>query len=183
MIVSIGLIELHSIARGIEASDAMLKAGAVTLDFAKPVCPGKFIVMVHGDVAAVKAAMAAGLEVGAGSVVNHLTIPKVHPTLIPAINAVLEPPEKVEALGVVEYFDIASAIVGADAAAKVATVTLIEVRLGMGIGGKSFFKLCGEVADVRSSVAAAVEIAQERTTIVSTCVIPAPDPTLFREMI
>jgi len=183
MIISIGLIESTSIARGIEASDAMLKAGAVFLDFAKPVCPGKFIVMVHGEVDAVKASMAAGLEVGGGSVVNHLTIPKVHPTLIPAINAVLEPPAQVAALGVVEYFDIASAIVGADAAAKVATVTLMEVRLGMGIGGKSFFKLCGEVADVRSAVAAAVDLAHERTTLVSTCVIPAPDPVLFREMI
>ena len=183
MIVSIGLIELTSIARGIEASDAMLKAGEVSLDFAKPVCPGKFIVMVHGDVAAVGAAMAAGLETGASSVVNHLTIPRVHPSLIPAINAVLEAPAGVSALGVVEYFDISSAIVGADAAAKAARVSLIEVRLGMGIGGKSFFKLCGEVADVRSAVAAAVDLARERTTIVGVCVIPAPDPALFRELI
>ena len=183
MIVSIGLIELNSIARGIETSDAMLKAGEVTLVFAKPVCPGKFIVMVHGDVGAVRAAIAAGLEMGGGSVVNKLIIPRVHPTLIPAINAVLDPPAQVAALGVVEYFDIASAIVGADAAAKAAHITLIEARLGMGIGGKSFFKLCGEVADVRSAVAAATDIARENSTIVSTCVIPAPDPALFREML
>jgi len=183
MIVSIGLIELNSIARGIETSDTMMKAGEVSLDFAKPVCPGKFIVEVHGDVGAVKASVAAGLVMGGGSVVNHLIIPRVHPTLLPAINSVLSPPQQVEALGVVEYFDIASAIVGADAAAKAARITLIEVRLGMGIGGKSFFKLCGEVADVRSAVSAAVGIAQERTTVVSTCVIPAPDPALFKEMI
>lgn len=183
MIVSIGLIELNSIARGIETADVMLKAGEVELDFAKPVCPGKFIVQVHGDVGAVKASVAAGLKLGGSSVVNDILIPRVHPTLIPAINAVLPPPSQVEALGVVEYFDIASAVVAADAAAKAAQITLIEVRLGMGIGGKSFFKLCGEVADVRSAVAAAVDIAHERATLVSTCVIPAPDPALFREML
>ncbi|MDR1766840.1 MAG: BMC domain-containing protein [Propionibacteriaceae bacterium] len=183
MIVSIGLVELSSIARGVEVSDAMLKAGQVTLSFAKPVCPGKFIVLVHGQVGAVKAAMAAGLELGGSKTVNHLTIPRVHPTLIPAINSVLDAPKQVAALGVVEYFDIASAIVGADAAAKAARVELIEVRLGMGIGGKSFFKLCGEVADVRSGVAAALEVAGERGPLVGTCVIPAPDPALFHEMI
>jgi microcompartment protein CcmL/EutN len=182
-IVSIGLIELTSIARGIETSDTMLKAGSVLLDFAKPVCPGKFIVMVHGDVGATKAALTAGLEAGGGSVVNHLLIPRVHPTLIPAINAVLEAPEKVSALGVVEYFDIASAIVGADAAAKASRIQLIEVRLGMGIGGKSFFKLCGEVADVRSAVSAALAAAGERAPIVSTCIIPSPDPQLFQQML
>jgi microcompartment protein CcmL/EutN len=182
-IVSIGLIELTSIARGVETADTMLKAGQVTLDFAKPVCPGKFIVMVHGDVGAMKAAVAAGLEIGGAKVVNHLTIPRVHPTLIPAINAVVEAPERVAALGVVEYFDIASAIVGADAAAKATRIQLIEVRLGMGIGGKSFFKLCGEVADVRSAVQAALDVGGERSTVVSTCVIPAPEPSLFKEML
>ena len=183
MILSIGLIEHSSIARGIEATDAMLKAADVILDFAKPVCPGKFIELVHGEVEAVKASMDAGLKAGGSSVVNHLMISQVHPTLIPAINAVLDPPEQVAALGVVEYFDIASAVVGADAAAKTAHITLMEVRLGMGIGGKSFFKLSGDVADVHSAVAAAVDIAREHTTIVSTCVIPAPDPALFREML
>jgi len=183
MIVSIGLIELNSIVRGIETSDTMLKAGEVTLDFAKPVCPGKFIVQVHGDVGAVKAAVAGGLVTGGGSVVNDILIPRVHPTLIKAINSVVDPPPHVEALGAVEYFDIASAVLGADAAAKAARVMLTEVRLGMGIAGKSFFKMCGDVADVRSAVAAAVAIAKDHTTLVATTVIPSPDPALFREMI
>jgi microcompartment protein CcmL/EutN len=85
---------------------------------------------------------------------------------------------------VVEYFDIVSAVVGADAAAKTGNVNLMEVRLGMGIGGKSYFKLCGEVADVKASVKASTEEAlRGRGVIVSTCVIPSPDPALFREML
>jgi len=181
IITSIGLVELTAIARGVETADAMLKAAEVTLVFAKPVCPGKFIIMIYGDVGAVKASVAAGLNVGADRVVNHLIIPRIHPDLLPAINGSYEVGD-VEALGVVEFFDIASAITAADAAAKSSTVRLAEVRLGLGIGGKSFFKLSGEVADVKSAVAAAIG-AGTGGQVVSSCVIPAPDPALFREMV
>lgn len=182
MIRSIGLIELNSIARGIETSDIMLKAGSVELAFAKPVCPGKFMVLVHGDVGAVNAAMDSGISIGGVNVVNHLTIPRVHESLIPAINAVVEI-EKVEALGVVEYFDISSAILGADAAAKTGNVKLMEVRLGMGIGGKSYFTLCGEVSDVKSAVRAGLDDSEHRGSVVNHCVIPSPDPSLFRQLL
>lgn len=182
MISCIGLLELNSIARGIEAGDAMLKAGDVSLVFAKPVCPGKFMVLIHGDVGAVNSSMETGIAIGGGNVVNNLTIPRVHPSLIPAINAVVEITQ-VEALGVVEYFDIASAIIGADAAAKTGNVKLMEVRLGMGIGGKSFFTLCGEVSDVKSAVAAGLADTEHRGGVVSSCVIPSPAPALFRELL
>jgi len=182
VISSIGLIELNSIARGIETADFMLKAGNVSLVFAKPVCPGKFLVLVHGDVGAVNAAMSAGLEAGGVNVVNSLVIARVHPMLIPAINAALEIGDAA-ALGVVEYFDIASAIVGADAAAKAANVRLIEVRLGFGIGGKSFFALYGEVSDVNSAVKAGLADSEQRGSVVQSCVIPSPDPSLFRQLL
>ena len=182
MITSIGLIELNSIARGIETVDVMLKAGSVELAFAKPVCPGKYIVLVHGDIGAVNSSMAAGAAMGRNHIVNELIIPRVHPSLIPAINAVGEVVD-VAALGVVEYFDIASAIVGADAAAKTGTVSLMEVRLGMGIGGKSYFTLCGEVSDVKSAVRAGLDDAEHRGTVVNSCVIPSPSPELFRELL
>ncbi|MCL1840521.1 MAG: BMC domain-containing protein, partial [Propionibacteriaceae bacterium] len=169
MITSIGLVELTAIARGIETADAMIKAGGVTLVFARPVCPGKFIIMIHGDVGAVKASMEAGRTVGAERVVNWLVIPRVHRDLLPAINGTLGTSE-VAALGVVEFFDIASAITAADAAAKTSQVTLMEVRLGLGIGGKSFFKLCGEVADVKAAVTAAIAAGTGRGQVVSSCV-------------
>ena len=182
MITSIGLVELNSIARGIETADHMLKAGSVDLVFAKPVCPGKYIILVHGDIGSVNSAMAVGIEAGGIHVVNDLIIPRVHPTLIPAINAVDEV-ENVEALGVIEYFDIASAIVGADAAAKTGNIRLIEVRLGFGIGGKSYISLCGEVSDVRSAVAAGLADTEDRGAVIQSCVIPSPDPSLFEHLL
>jgi microcompartment protein CcmL/EutN len=179
---SIGLIELNSIARGVESTDAMLKAGNVTLVFAKPVCPGKYIALVAGDVGAVNAAMAAGVSLSGSNLVHHLTIPRVHPDLLPAVNGVLEIKD-VAALGLVEYFDITSAILGADAAAKTGNVSLMELRLGMGIGGKSYFTLCGQVSDVKAAVNAALADTEQRGAVVNSCVIPSPTPELFRQML
>lgn len=50
---ALGVIELNSVAAGIEAGDAMLKAANVSLLSAQPVCCGKYIVMVQGGVAEV----------------------------------------------------------------------------------------------------------------------------------
>jgi microcompartment protein CcmL/EutN len=182
MITSIGLIELNSIARGIEAADAMLKAGGVKLLFAKPVCPGKFITLIHGDIGAVQASMETGVATGANHVINHLTIPRIHPSLLHAVNAAAEI-DRVDALGVVEYFDIAAAIVGADSAAKTGNVKLIELRLGMGVGGKSYFTMCGEISDIKSAVKAALVDSEQRGAVIGSCVIPSPDEELFRQLI
>jgi microcompartment protein CcmL/EutN len=50
---SIGLVEVNSIAKGFEVCDAMAKTANVTVLVAKTICPGKYIIMVGGDVAAV----------------------------------------------------------------------------------------------------------------------------------
>jgi len=178
MITTIGLIELNSIAQGISVSDCLLKAAEVKLIFAKPVCPGKFMALIYGDVAAVKTSVEAGVRQGKSFVIDELVIPNVHKQLIPAINASVEV-SRPAALGVVEYFNIAAAIIGADAAVKAANVQLMEVRLGMGIGGKSFVTLCGDVSAVQSAVHAGLLDAAEKGSVVSSCVIPAPEPELF----
>ena len=59
---SIGLIELSSIAAGFQVTDAMLKAAAVDLVLSRSICSGKYMVMVQGEVAAVQAAVSAGIK-------------------------------------------------------------------------------------------------------------------------
>ena len=60
MFETIGFLELNSIAKGIEAADAMLKAAETELILAKAGCPGKYYILICGDVAAVKASLEAG---------------------------------------------------------------------------------------------------------------------------
>ena len=48
---ALGMIETNSIPIGINAGDAMLKAATVELVAAQPICAGKYIVVVSGEVA------------------------------------------------------------------------------------------------------------------------------------
>lgn len=176
---SIGLVEVNSIARGIEAADAMLKAAQVDLLEAKPVCPGKYIVLICGDVAAVQSSVAAGKTMAAHSVLDDFILPNVHPQVLTAISAAT-PLTLIKALGIIETFSIASLMVAADTAAKTGQVDLVEIRIGMGIGGKSFVTLTGDVASVESSVAAGVMLASERGMLVDKVVIPSPHDHLKR---
>ena len=180
--ISLGLLELNSIARGVEAGDAMLKAADVTLLRAGPVCPGKYTVIISGEVAAVSAAMDAGKRYAADSLVDELTIASLDSQVIHAISGGAAPGE-LNAMGVMEFFSIAAAVVGGDLAAKAADVRLMEIRLGLGVGGKSYVTLSGEVAAVQSAIDAGTVPAKEKGLLVSTCVIPSPRREIFEAML
>ncbi|KZL90661.1 BMC domain-containing protein [Clostridium magnum] len=182
MIRTIGLIELNSIARGIQVADEMIKSAEVELLLAKTVCPGKYIILVTGNVGAVQAAISHGEAAGREAVVNKLLVPNVHPQVIPAINAASNV-EKLRDLGVLEFFSIASAIVAADAAAKSANVELIEVRLGVGIGGKAFITLTGDISSVNNAVTVGANTALESGLLVNKAVISAPSKELLQSLL
>ncbi|MEA4884131.1 MAG: BMC domain-containing protein [Clostridia bacterium] len=170
---AIGIVELISIARGYAAADAMLKAASVELHAAKPVCPGKFAVLVYGSVAEVQSSVAAGVDAGGQFVVDQLVIANIHPSVWPTIMGVAAPPS-IESLGVVETYSIASTVLAADAAVKAAAVDLVEVRLALGLGGKAFSMVTGEVGAVQAAVEAARAAASARGLLTESVVIPAP---------
>ena len=168
---AIGMVELTSIARGIETSDFMVKAAQVELIRSSTVCPGKYIIIIAGDTGDVKASMAEGIRQGGESVVNTLLLPNAHPQLIPAISMTTQPPAG-GAVGVLEFYSIASAITAA--------VTGIEVRIGCAIGGKGFVTLTGDVGAVREAVAAA---SRDAELLVGTSVIPRPAQQVFQSLL
>jgi len=181
-VLTIGFLELNSIARGVEAADSMLKAADVRLLFARPTCPGKYNVLVAGDVAAVTAAVEAGVETGRQAVVEQLVIPRIHPQVIHAVN-LSAMPERAGAVGVMEYFSITGAILGADDAVKAAEVELVDVRLGTGIGGKSFVVLTGDTAAVSHAVVSGSAKAAADGMLIDTAVIPNPAPGLLESLL
>ena len=79
MMDTIGFLELNSIAKGVEAADIVVKTADVRLAFAKAGCPGKYYILLTGEVAAVEASLAAGAAVGCHHVVDSCLIPRVHP--------------------------------------------------------------------------------------------------------
>lgn len=175
---AISMIELTSIARGVVVSDYVGKTAEVELLRAHSVCPGKFIVLFCGNVAAVEASREVGAAMGENYVVHSFTIANVHQDVISAINGTTFDMYK-EAIGVMEYFSIASAIQGADDAAKAADVTLTNIRIGFAIGGKSYVTLTGKVSAVEEAVKAGSRRAKEIGMLVETAVIPSPIAELY----
>jgi len=178
---TIGFLELNSIAKGVEAADAILKAAEVELIFAKAGCPGKYYILFTGEVAAVTASAKAGQKIGESHVVDMCIIPRVHPQVIKAINAVSDI-TAMNAVGVMEFFSVTASVYAADAAVKAADVTLLDVRLGTGIGGKSFVVLTGEVAAVNEAVKCGINSENSIGMVVSSVVIPNPRPEIFESL-
>lgn len=178
---ALGMVEFNSIAVGIEATDAMLKVSQVELIVAKTICSGKYIALVKGDTAAVRASVEAGRDVGDIACVDDFVIPNVHNQVFPAFVA-STPQYEVNALGVIETFSVASCVLAADRAVKTAKVNLMEIRMGIGIGGKAFVTLTGDVAAVRSAVEAGSQVAQDAGLLVRKIVIPQPREEIFNAM-
>jgi microcompartment protein CcmL/EutN len=181
---SVGLLELSSIGMGYQAQDAMLKAADVELLIGRTVCAGKYLIVIGGDVAAVSSSVAAGSVAGEGAIIEERVIPRVHPSVFPAIALAVDlKPEEMGALGVIETFSASSVIEAGDAIAKAANVTLFRMHLAMALGGKGFVLFTGDVASVEAGVAAGAEVAGRDGVLVSKITIPAPRPELFREFI
>jgi len=155
---ALGLIETSSIARGHVVADQMVKRAPVTLVMARPVSPGKFLVLVSGDVGDVDEAMQVGLATAASSLVDQLELAQVAESLLTALAGTPQTHDPEHALGIVETFAVAAALLGADAACKSAEVTLPTLRLADGIGGKAYFVLAGHQSDVEAALYAAERI-------------------------
>ena len=179
---SIGLIELSSVAAGFLVADTMLKAGNVRLVLSRSICSGKFMVLIAGQPAAVQSAVAAGAEAANGCLIDQFVITNIHPDVITALGRA-SPPEVNGALGVIESFNVGTLLEAADAAAKAANVTLMEIRLAMALGGKAFVTLTGDVGSVQASVAAGRQVIADAGVLVSAIVISRPHPDVYREVI
>jgi len=179
---AIGIVELSSIAAGYLTTDAMLKAADVDMLLARSICSGKYMVMVGGDVAAIQAAVDAGVQVSEGAVIDYATLSNLDPSVFPAISGA-NPVDKLDALGIIESFSVTSLIEAADAAAKAADIQLIELRLAMALGGKAFATLTGSVSAVQAAVDAGAALVAEKGLLVNRVVIPRPHPNLLTEMV
>lgn len=179
---AIGMVEFTSIARGIYAADQMVKISEVEIVTATTTCPGKYIAIVHGDVAAVESSVQIGEKVAGEFWVDSIIIPNVNPQVFPAITGATMP-ERIEALGIIESFSMSTMVIAADAILKSAELEPLELRLGNGLGGKAFFTFTGDVAAVETGVEAGKNIADQKGLLVNAEVIPSASdkliPSLF----
>lgn len=148
---AIALLEFDSIAIGIRAGDAMVKRAPLDTVYAGTVHPGKYLVLIGGQVASVEESLAAGREWGREALVDEIFLPAVHPDVVRALTGGRQTSDA-EALGVIETRTVAATIGAADAGVKGAEVTLLEILLADGLGGKGYALFAGAVSDVEAAV-------------------------------
>lgn len=183
----VGLLELASIAAGIETLDALCKQARIELLQARAVSPGKFVILFRGPVEEVSSAYTRGQEVGGRFLVDRLFIPNLEPTLAALVAAAADGqsahaplPQPLPAVGLIETLSIASTIRAADLASKTSSLVLLALQLASGIGGKSWVAMAGEVGDVEAAVARGSADAQAAGLLVARVVIPQPHDALAR---
>ncbi|HBQ20760.1 MAG: hypothetical protein A2Z91_08180 [Deltaproteobacteria bacterium GWA2_38_16] len=170
---AIGLIELSSIARGLLVSDAMIKKAPVEILMSQTTSPGKYLILVNGDVASVQESTQVAIALSESFLIDSLFIPHVHEQVVPGIKKVFSKKE-LNSVGVVETASVASAIISLDQALKAATVYLIDMRLGQGLGGKGYFVLSGELSEIEAAVFAANRSLEENKMGVKSEIIARP---------
>ena len=175
--IAIAAIETSSIAQGIVTADAMVKTADVELIEIGTLSPGRYWILIGGDVASVRAAYKRGLEIAADALLDSLFIPQLHDGVFPALRGTV-PASEDDAVGVIETLSAASAILAADIAVKNADITLRDLRLANGIGGKGVVTFSGTVSAVQSGVEAGRADAQKRGLLARAVVIPRIDPRL-----
>ncbi len=169
----LGVVEFSSIAGGIEALDNMVKAAPVEILSAGMLNPGKYLILISGNLASVEIAMDAGILVGRDSLIDHVLISRLDPQIFPAFNGVIEPDEW-DALGILETLSAASAIEAADRAVKTGGVTLLSLSTGNELGGKAVFRISGALGDIQAAMTVAEELTGEKGKLLKGVVIPGP---------
>lgn len=179
---AIGMVEYLTVSTGVQAADLLVKTAEVEIIEAQTVCPGKYIVLISGELSAVKASVEASKTQFGEKLIDSFVLGNPHDAIFPALYGAAEV-GKVSALGVIETFSAASIIVAADAAAKTSLVELIELRVARGMCGKSYLFLTGEVAAVSAAIERARAEVEQDGMYLDHSVIAHPDPKLWESIL
>lgn len=175
---TLGVVESRSIAAGVELADTMVKAADVRLVRASTICSGRYMIYVAGEQEAVKTSVQSARDSGR-ALAGSFVISRIAPQVLDVLRK-SDAPQPGDALGVVESRIVSACILAADRAVKQADIRLTRLVTGQGINGKAYFVLCGEVAAVRESVAAAEAVLGEK--LVEAVVIPRPDGAVLEAL-
>lgn len=168
---AIAFLEFDSVAVGTQAADAMIKRAPIEKIRIGTVQPGKFLILVGGSVAATAESHTEGLRVGADSLTDEIFLPDVHQQVYESIEGKRRSADG-DALGIIETSFIPANVRAADRAIKMANVTIVEIRLGDGLGGRGITHLTGKLEDVQAAIEAGIESVRSIEIVTRSVVIP-----------
>ncbi len=179
MLYAVGVIEIKSIAKGVEACDEALKSAEIRLITAHSSCPGKYEILITGELSSVQAALDRVKMNYKSYIIDTVLLGRIDESVVKALlGGGLEAPKG--ALGVIETFSAASAIKAADTAVKTAKVDVLDLRISRGMGGKGVALITGTIGAVQASVEAGSEYAKRQGLFAASSVIPAPHDDLWK---
>ena len=153
MYKAIGVIELKSIPKGVEAADAALKSSGIEMVSARPSCPGKYEIVLTGSISDVTVAVDHVQNRFDGYVIDSSVMGKIDEQVVKALFGT-QTSERSGSLGLIETFSAASAIKAADIAVKTARVEIYDIRVSRGMGGKGVVMLTGDNKKVAEAMKA-----------------------------
>lgn len=181
MFKAIGVIELKSIPKGVEATDAALKSAGVQMVSAHPSCPGKYEIILTGSISNVTASVSHVLSKFDGYVIDSSIMGRIDEQVITALFGT-QKTERKGSLGLIETFSAATTIKAADIAVKTAKVEIYDLRVSRGMGGKGVVMITGEIGDVAAAVEAGANYAMTTGQLSSQAVIAAPHAELWNQL-
>ena len=181
MFKAIGVIELKSIPKGVEATDAALKSAGVDMVSAHPSCPGKYEIILTGSISNVTASVSHVLSKFGNYVIDSSVMGRIDEQVIKALFGT-QTGERKGSLGLIETFSAATIIKAADIAVKTARVEIFDLRVSRGMGGKGVVMVTGEVGDVTAAVEAGANYAKQSGQLSSQAIIAAPHADLWEQL-
>ena len=181
MFKAIGVIELKSIPKGVEATDAALKSAGVEMVAAHPACPGKYEIILTGSISNVTASVEHVKGKFENYIIDSSVMGRIDEQVITALFGT-QKSEKKGALGLIETFSAATTIKAADIAVKTARVDIFDLRVSRGMGGKGVVMLTGEIGDVTAAVEAGSAYAKTSGQLSSYSIIAAPHEELWGKL-
>ncbi len=169
----IGILEISSIANGFQTLDAVVKESPITILKAEVVNPGKYLIIITGDLASVEAAMDAGIEAAGSSIIDHVLLSNMDEQVFPSINSCHVPLEW-DAVGLLETYSVAAAVEAADRSVKEANIHIVEIITGNESGGKAMLKISGTVGNVEAAMSSAAALVRDKGQLCSSVIIPRP---------
>lgn len=179
---ALAMVEYKTVSSGMQAADIIVKTADVEVIEATTVCPGKYMVLISGELSAVRAAVEAAAAKLPDSLIDKFVLGNPHESIFTALYGTTDIGNP-DALGVIETFSSCSAIVAADVAAKTSLVDLIELRLSRGMCGKSYVLLTGGIAAVEAAVDRAKKSVGEDGMFLDSAVIPHPDEKIWHSIL
>ncbi len=176
---NVAAIEFKSISRGMLVTDEILKASRVRLILATSLCPGKYLTVVGGDVAAVEKSVNVADRLGGRHVYSSFVISGIGEEVMDALSGKYVP-EINDSIAIIESQNMANIINAADISIDSAKVDIVELRLGKGCGVNSFYIITGKLEAVKEAAANSAEFLRDQGSLLAYKIIANPERDLLR---